>query len=289
MNEKLKKKFFTGIKIIISLSLIAWVFSKLNWVEIGAMLHTANLFHFAIAGIFFVGSQIFSVLRFNLFIRKIGIRMNFQNNLKLYLLGMFYNFFLPGGIGGDVYKVYFLNQSFGKSLKKIGQLIFLDRFLGIIAIGFFLCVLLLFINAPISYVWNLLVFGIGIISVFLVLKLLNRWIFVHRTRIYYGFLYSILIQLLQILCVYFLMNSFGIVGGFVIYIFMFLVSSVLSVISFAGLGIREAVFYFGAIWFQLDPNFSTSIALIFNLITALFSLFGLIFLIYPIQLRKSTN
>lgn len=288
MKGKLKKRFITGIKILVSLSLIFWILSKLNWTEVGSMLNSANFFYFSIAVFCFLISQVFSIFRFNLFIRKIGIRIGFQENRNLYLLGMFYNFFLPGGIGGDAYKVYLLNKSFGKSLKKIGQMVFVDRFLGIVAIGFFLCLLLLWMHFPIPYFWNVLVFVLGLISVFVVLKLLSRWIFVHRNRIFKGFLFSVVVQFFQILCVYFLMKAFNIQGDSVIYAFMFLISSVLSIVSFAGLGIREAVFYFGALWFSVNPDFSASIALIFNLITAFFSLFGLIFLIYPIQF-KNTN
>src|SRR5690606_20217410 len=106
-----KKNFITAIKIAISLGLIILVFRQLNWEQIRLTLGQANPFYFGLAVILFVVSQFISVFRFNLFIRKVGVRIRFKTNLQLYLLGMFYNFFLPGGVGGDAYKAFALSKA----------------------------------------------------------------------------------------------------------------------------------------------------------------------------------
>jgi len=56
-------------------------------------------------------------------------------NLQLYFLGMFYNLFLPGGIGGDGYKVYYLHKHLSAPLKKSILALVLDRVTGLIALG----------------------------------------------------------------------------------------------------------------------------------------------------------
>jgi hypothetical protein len=35
-----------------------------------------------------------------------GLKLNPKYNLRLYFLGLFYNVLLPGGIGGDGYKIF---------------------------------------------------------------------------------------------------------------------------------------------------------------------------------------
>lgn len=287
MKPNQKKQLTTLLKIAVSFVLIALIFSKLNWDEIRNLLNIANPFYFAAAVIFFLISQLISVFRFNIFIRKIGVRLTFEANSKLYLLGMFYNFFLPGGVGGDAYKAFALSKSHKKSLKKVGQIVFVERFLGIVAIGFMMCFLILFVETPYSYYWNLGISLIGFISTFIFLKLIIRFLHTYKKRIYIGFFYSILIQLAQLICVFFLLKSFQIEDNYLIYLVLFLISSVLSVISFAGLGIREAVFYYGAQWFQFNADISAAVALAFSLITAVVSFMGIIYLFQKIQLKKN--
>src|SRR5690606_33068288 len=206
----------------------ALVFSKLDWNEIRNLLKIANPFYFAAAVIFFLISQVISVFRFNIFIRKIGVRLTFEANSKLYLLGMFYNFFLPGGVGGDAYKAFALSKSHKKSLKKVGQIVFVERFLGIVAIGFTMCLLIIFINSGYSYYWHLGIALVGIIGTAILLKLIIRFLHTYKKRIYIGFSYSIIIQIAQLICVFCILKSFGIEDNYLIYLLLFLVSSVLS-------------------------------------------------------------
>lgn len=284
MNPKLKKSLLTALKIGISLILMIWVLSKLDWTQIGMMFREVNVFYFFLSIIAFVLSQLVAVFRFNLFVRNIGIRISFWTNSQLYLLGMFYNFFIPGGIGGDAYKVYLLSKAYKKSLKTLGKIVFLDRFIGLLAIAFGIVFLIMFIEIPFpEYLKWIAVIG-GFIGILIVLKLTNKFFHTHKKRIHLGFLYSIVSQIFQLLCVWLIMQSFGIEGNTIIYLTMFLVSSILSIVSFAGIGIREAVFYYGAHWFNFNEDVSTIIALSFSLMTMAVSFFGIIYLFKKIPL-----
>lgn len=286
MKKKLKKQLISTLKITISVALIVLVFSKLNWEQIQSMLKSANLYYFALAVLFFISSQLLSLFRFDLFVRHIGIRIPLYTNAKLYLIGMFYNFFLPGGVGGDAYKAFLLSKSYKKKLKKVGKVIFLERLLGLVAIGFSLGILVLLLKTEVSYVWNILLFVLAIFGSLLFLKLITRWMHAYKKRIHFGFFISLGIQLLQILCILFILKSFKVEGDYLVYLTLFLISSVLSVISFAGLGIREAVFYYGATFFNFNSDIAASVALSFSLITAFISFLGIIYLIKPIPTKK---
>lgn len=283
MTPKLKKNLSTFGKITVSISLIALVFSRLDWCQIFLMFRKIHLFWFLCAIFFFLLSIPISILRFNLFIRKLGIRLSFKTNFQLYMVGLFYNFFIPGGVGGDAYKVYLLNKAYKKSLKKIGGIIFLERFIGVVAIGMIVSALLLFVRFPISYNWNIAASVLGVIGTFVILQLIIRYMTVDKKRIYLVYFYSLLNQLSQLLCVLFVLKSFEIEGDFIIYLLLFFASSVLSVISFAGIGVREAVFYYGAHWFQFNPDVSAGVALWFSILTAVFSFFGVIYIFRKID------
>lgn len=283
MKKKLKKQILTLFKIGISIALIVLVFSKLDWIQIQKMVDNANPFYFGLAVLLFLLSQYISLFRFEVFIRHIGIRIPLFTNAKLYLVGMFYNFFLPGGVGGDAYKAVLLSKSHKKKLKKVGKVIFLERLLGLVAIGFSLGVLVLLLKTEIHYGWNVLLFFLSMAGSYLFLKLITQWMHAYKKRIHVGFLFSLGIQLCQILCILFILKSFQVEGHYLVYITLFLISSVLSVISFAGLGIREAVFYYGATFFQFNSDISASVALSFSLITAFVSFLGIIYMIKPIQ------
>jgi len=215
--------------------------------------------------------------------------MSFLVNIRLYLLGMFYNFFLPGGVGGDAYKVYLLNKSHQKSFKKIGEVVFIERFIGVVAIGFLASMLILFIETPLSRFWNIGIGVCGFVVTMIILKWVIRYLHSHKKRVYVVFAYSILIQLLQLGCVLFVLKSFHIDGHYLIYLLLFLVSSVLSIISFAGIGIREAVFYYGAHWYDFNPDISASVALSFSVFTAIVSFSGIIWLFGGIKLENKQN
>lgn len=286
MDPKLKKNILAILKILVSLGLLVWVLKQMNWDQIRLTFQTHNPLYFGLGVIFFILSQLVSVVRFNLFLRKTGIRISFLANTKLYLLGMFYNFFIPGGIGGDAYKAFTLSKTFGKPLKSLGQVVFVDRFLGLVAIGFLVCVIAFFIPIPIQPYIKWILILIGIFIIVFILKFTIKLFHSHRKRVYLGFLYSIGVQILQLLSVWCILKSFSIEENPVIYLFMFLISSILSVISFAGVGVREAVFYYGGVWFKFNPDVSASVAISFSLITAIISFFGIFFQLRKINLKK---
>ena len=46
-----------------------------------------------------------------MFFKQEGVFISEKESLKLYYKGMFYNIMLPGGIGGDGYKGYYLHNT----------------------------------------------------------------------------------------------------------------------------------------------------------------------------------
>ena len=109
----LKKLLINFAKIFISIALLYFVFQKIPFREVTVLWAKTNVFYLVMAAILFLASQIISTKRLELYFEANDFHLSFRSNLELYFLGMFYNFFIPGGIGGDAYKVYLLNKNFG--------------------------------------------------------------------------------------------------------------------------------------------------------------------------------
>ena len=96
-------------------------------------------------------------------------------------------------------------------------------------------------------------------------------------------LYSLGVQLLQLLCAYFIIKAMGAEESIMSYLLVFLVSSIVAVlpISIGGMGVRELTFLYGAELLAINPDMAVSVSLMFYLITAFVSLMGLWFVLRP--------
>lgn len=271
------KKLFTALKIVISALLIYFVFTKISFLEVLQTLKRTQPFYLFLASIFFVLSKIIASFRVNLYFHQLQVFLTQISNLKLYLLGMFYNLFLPGGIGGDAYKGYLIKKQFNIDTKKIVSVLVLDRLSGLLLLFMYACILIPFLNLNLIpyieyYALAAILVGIGVFWI------LNKKFFQYVLPIFWkAFGYSALVQLFQILSAYFILQSLDIELNTISYLFIFLVSSIVSVIplTIGGIGSRELTFFYGATLFHLEENTSIGISMIFFLITAFVSLFGI--------------
>ena len=279
-----KKNLKVLLKLLISIGLLYFVYQKIDFTDLKTTYKTSNLAYLLVGSLFFIASQLLSSLRLNYIFHQSHFPLSQKSNLQLYFIGMFYNFFIPGGIGGDAYKVYLLNKKFGWKLKTITQNVLVDRLIGLVAIFSIASTLLGFLFFE-GFLFLML--GVmGAVLVYFISKIVLQLFIKEIHRVFLrSFIYSIGIQILQILCVYFILLAIGITSNPMSYFLVFLISSVLSVVSFSGFGAREFVFLQAAIYLGTDSAMSTSVGLSFNIITALVSLLGVFFLIRKIDLQ----
>jgi uncharacterized membrane protein YbhN (UPF0104 family) len=237
--------------------------------------------------ILFILSKIIASVRLNYFLKSVGISISEKLNLQLYWLGMYYNLFLPGGIGGDGYKVFLLRKRFNTRSRKIISAIFLDRVTGMLALFVLLVILSYSLPWPVIYhflMWLLIPLSITICY------LLIRWLFPDFISIFNpANALSFGVQLLQLAETYFILLALNHTNNTGAYLFVFLISSIVAVIPFTigGIGSRELTFLYGAQWLHLNVNASIAISLIFFIITAIVSLFGIVYSFNPLKLKES--
>jgi uncharacterized protein (TIRG00374 family) len=86
--------------------------------------------------------EVLSAIRWQILLRVQGIQLSWGRVFLLTLIGVFFNFFIPGGTGGDVVKIYYLlKETPGKrSLALLSVLV--DRILGLLGLAVLAAVLL---------------------------------------------------------------------------------------------------------------------------------------------------
>ncbi len=125
----MKKFAITFVKIAVSLGLYIYIFSKIDLAHLWDILKDAQVGYFIGAiGVYFA-IQALSAYRWYLLIGPLDIEAPYKKLLLFVLLGMFFNNFMPTGIGGDVFRIYYLNKE-TKKLSRATASVFLDRDLG---------------------------------------------------------------------------------------------------------------------------------------------------------------
>jgi uncharacterized protein (TIRG00374 family) len=136
----------TGLKVGFAVGLIYWMIHKgaLD-LDAFAKLATPGLIAICLGSVFM---QIFlNNYRWLLLLRGHGITSTVRYTLPLTFIGMFFNFVMPGGVGGDVIKGYYLLQDHPHQKFAGAVSIFMDRM-----IGFFVMIACAFL--ALFFNWN---------------------------------------------------------------------------------------------------------------------------------------
>jgi hypothetical protein len=264
-------------KLVVSAACLYYIGQKINWAETLALLRKSNVLWIALATVFFVASKLMASVRLQVYFKNIGIHLLQDVNAKLYWLGMFYNLFLPGGIGGDAYKGILLSKRFQDvAPKKIAAAILLDRISGVAGLAILAGCFFYWVHTPKVYS----AVGLAIIppGIFLFWWMVKKW-FPSFTAGFFPTLWmGMVVQALQVGCIFCIMLSLDIRHHFAVFQFLFLISSIVAIFPFTigGLGARELVFLWGAQRYELLPNEAVYVSILFYLITVVVSFVGLI-------------
>ena len=277
VTEKTKKKLILLIKLVVT-GLAMWlVLNQVDLKELAQTMLSANPVYLLLSLLVFVISKIFSAIRLQYFFKEIGLHLSTRYNFRLYLIGMFHNLYLPGGVGGDGYKVYLLNKESKKPVKKLISAVFFDRISGLVAL-FFLALLLSLISSIrlIFAKYELLVWILFVLA-YPVYFVLSKWLFPkYHKSLFTTTGFSFITQGLQLICTFFLLLSLGVEEDILAYQALFMLASILTVvpITFGGIGIREMVFIASYQVLGMDRDIGVSFSLLFFVITALVSFSG---------------
>ncbi len=131
----MKKILVTLFQLAATIAVLYWVYhdpeKRAQMVE---ALKNAQYQWVAIGILAYVLVEIAAAFRWHVLLKVQGIHLSLPRLSGLFLIGMFYNQFLPGGTGGDIIKSYFLLKETPD--KKAGALlaVVFDRFIGLVAL-----------------------------------------------------------------------------------------------------------------------------------------------------------
>ncbi|GMQ25896.1 lysylphosphatidylglycerol synthase transmembrane domain-containing protein [Algoriphagus sp. oki45] len=290
-NSLLKKTKTAGKLLLTGLALFL-VFRKIDTAQLWDLAQKIQLIWIIPAIVLFILSKVATAIRLNLYFKNIGIRLSEQQNWRLYLIGMFYNLFLPGGIGGDGYKVYLLNKHFKTPVKKLIQAALLDRLGGLVAIFFLLFALFLVVDIQIDFLesgfWNGLMVA-GLILTVPAFWLLQKFLFRDFLPSFWpANVWSFAGQLAQLICAWSILLALGIEEKILAYQLVFLLSSIVAVLplTIGGVGARELVFVYAHTYAGIEETAAVAFSLIFFLISAGVSMAGAFI---KVDLNKNHN
>ena len=90
------------LKLLVSGGLIVYFLSRIHIENFIQTFASANYSWIALALTVYLFTQAISAVRWTMLARPLGIDTPFQDLIKYYLIGMFFNLFAPGTVGGVV-------------------------------------------------------------------------------------------------------------------------------------------------------------------------------------------
>lgn len=282
MDKKKGLKILKNIlKIVVTVGALYWVFSKVSLKDLKEAVINSNPIYLFLALLAYSISIFISSSRLLTFLRAIGLDVSEKYNLKLYQLGLFYNLILPGGVGGDGYKIFFLRKRFSIKGRKLFTALFLDRLSGLWALCLIIAALITYMpQLGIPNYLTIILFILGsILYYFIVIKFFKEY----KATFLKAHLKAIGVQSMQVIAAILILYALGFNGKFSPYLFLFLASSLVSIIPFSvgGLGMRELVIMWGAGIFHVDSHNAVLITLLFYIISAMVALSGIYFIFNP--------
>lgn len=272
------------LKLTVSGAAIAFVVSKIDIAATWSTMRSAQPAYLLAALVVYAISQLVSAMRLNTLFATMPLPLGTAMNMRLYWLGMFYNFFLPGGIGGDGYKVYYLNRHYRQPVKSLIAAIFSDRMSGLAAIVIYLLTFSSFFIENLPFSWREFMWiGIPIViaGYYIALRYIKASAMAVATKV---LCYSLAIQAIQMCAATLVLFSIDSAAQEIDnYMFLFLASSIASAIpvTLGGMGAREMAFVLGSTYLGTDETTAVALSLLFYIVSLISSTPGILYAIRP--------
>lgn len=127
------KRFLWVLKLVVTAGMVTWLSSR---TDLHALLKSLTMIQpltiiFALA--LHIVAFVLAGVRWWILLTNIGVRIGFRDVLSSSFLGIFFNNFLPTGMGGDVVRVLHLNFR-GLRAKELVSAAIADRIIGLVSI-----------------------------------------------------------------------------------------------------------------------------------------------------------
>lgn len=131
----MKKVLLATLQIVVTVAVLIWVFHDPHKRQkMAEALHTAQYGWIIVAILAYLLVEFAAGVRWHILLKVQKIHLSVPRVSGLFLIGMFYNQFLPGGTGGDIMKSYLLlKETPGKATGALLAVVF-DRMVGLVGL-----------------------------------------------------------------------------------------------------------------------------------------------------------
>jgi uncharacterized membrane protein YbhN (UPF0104 family) len=141
VTERTKKLLIFVLKLVVTATMIGFVFANLSaggqdldWSDLPHALGQISLSAWALGGLLLGTSFVFSGLQWWFLLRRLGVDVSWLRALRFYFIGLFFNNFLIGNVGGDLKKIYDIHRDSSKLAAAVTATLF-DRIFGLFVIN----------------------------------------------------------------------------------------------------------------------------------------------------------
>jgi hypothetical protein len=261
-------------KILATGLLLYWVFAQTDRQSLLKAISGSEKSILLCALVPYLVSRISGSFRLTTILNAAEVPLSHISGLRLNWVSMFYGMFLPGGLGGDAYKLIRLRILFpDKSTLLLTRTLLWDRLVGLMV----LTVLTLMFALPyLSTSYRIIGASLAVAGCVGFWLATLRWVpqlLPYMSRL---LAFSLVVQLTQVACIVMLLHSIQIHSHFNQYNVLFLVSSVASTlpISVGGIGVREVVFWEGAQILMVSAQAAVTVSVLFDIIVTLTAVSG---------------
>lgn len=282
-----RARLLSLLKLALALAVLALVLSQAELGKITAYAKGVSPLWLMLAFLLYTVAQWFAAQRMRYYYLRAGKDLTQPYCLRLTMVAMFYNLVVPGGIGGDGYKVFLLKQRCDYPVGEGIRLQISMRASGMMVLMLTMLAALAFADwgSYIAWRWPLLVLMLLVLCAgyFLSVRLLLN----ETPRTALGALpWSFGNNALSILAVMLVAQGLGAHWPLPELIATYCLGQVLSLLplTIGGLGLRELTFYYVATIVNastgaaLDPEFGVTLSLLFFAVHAATSMLGIIWL-----------
>jgi glycosyltransferase 2 family protein len=118
-------------RIAVATVAILWVLRGQDWHTLAAVFQNLSPWYFGLSLVIYAGAQVVIAIRWWLLLRAQGIHIEISAAVRLFFLGLFYNNLMPGSVGGDLLKAWYVTKHTPKRLEGVLS-VFVDRVIGLV-------------------------------------------------------------------------------------------------------------------------------------------------------------
>ncbi|HZJ14744.1 MAG TPA: lysylphosphatidylglycerol synthase transmembrane domain-containing protein [Chthoniobacteraceae bacterium] len=130
-----RKTALTALQIAVTLAILYFVFRDPGKrAEMVAALTRANPFWLFLGAAVYGVVEVIGAIRWQILLRVQGVILSWSRVFALVMIGLFFNFLIPGGTGGDVVKIFYLLKETPGQRTAAVLSVLVDRIIGLVGL-----------------------------------------------------------------------------------------------------------------------------------------------------------